>query len=168
MSSVAPGAHAPGNEYAAASRLRRITPRGWRCPGRECGCSAAPPHENDGDTATSVAASRLVDNVMPVFLGLTPQAMDMSPLRGFARPAMKMTVTLALRTYGRSPHFLGGDSRRAPKARQTFSLGREPQEWDRAPSVKPRSGDRYLAWGVSPRKPCVQHRPAPKGRQTLS
>jgi len=119
MSSVAPGAHAPGYEYAAASRLVHI--------------------------------------VMPVFLGLTPQAMDMSPLRGFARPAMKITVTLELRTYGRSPHFLGGDSRRAPKARQTFSLGREPQEWDRAPSVKPRSGDRYLAWGVSPRNGTGRH-----------
>jgi hypothetical protein len=43
------------------------------------------------------------------------------------------------------------DPRPAPKARQTFSLGREPQERGRAPSVKPRSGDRHLAWGVSPR-----------------
>ena len=33
---------------------------------------------------SSVAASRLVQVVTPVFLGLTPQAMNMSPLRGFA------------------------------------------------------------------------------------
>ena len=32
---------------------------------------------------SSVAASRLVQVVTPVFLGLTPQAMNMSPLRGF-------------------------------------------------------------------------------------
>jgi hypothetical protein len=45
MSSVAPGAHAPGHEC--------------------------------------VAASRLVHIIVPVFLGLTPQAMNMPPLRGF-------------------------------------------------------------------------------------
>jgi len=34
---------------------------------------------------SSVAASRLVHIVMPVFLGLTPQAKYLSPLRGFTR-----------------------------------------------------------------------------------
>jgi len=38
----------------------------------------------------SVAASRLVHIVTPVFLGLTPQAMNMSPLRGFAASPLRM------------------------------------------------------------------------------
>jgi len=150
-----PGAHAPGYGYAAASRLRRITPQGWRCLGGECRRFAvshgrlmriadpagsrlhlsrgvvtracvpllhgfAASSQKDGvDAATCVAASRLIHIVMPVFLGLTPQAINMPPLRGS----------------GGSPRKDGGhpvcrfrDARPAPKARQIFSLGREPQE----------------------------------------
>ena len=183
---------------------------------------------------SSVAASRLAHIVPPVFLGLTPQAMNMSPLRGFVvspheiltQPRVHLPSRLHLMGMvvtrkrvpplpgpARSPHMGASDphtrvadsrlrlvriiltgarvprlhgsggshhrdsgaptcrfhnSRRAPKARQTFSLGREPQKLDRAPSVKPRSGDRHLAWGVSPRKRRVQLRPAPKGRQTFN
>jgi hypothetical protein len=35
---------------------------------------------------SGVAASRLIDFLLTIFLGLTPQAMRMSPLRGFSHP----------------------------------------------------------------------------------
>ena len=86
MSSVAPGAHAPGYENATALRLylsRGVVTRAWVPLLRGFAASS----QKDGvDAATCVAASRLVHIVMPVFLGLTPQAMDMPPLRGFTRP----------------------------------------------------------------------------------
>ena len=76
----------------------------------------------------SVAASRLVHVAMPVFLGLTPQAMDMSPLRGSGRPthfaaasrghptrmgAIRKRVP-PLGGSGRSPHADGGGHKMTP------------------------------------------------------
>ena len=162
MSSVAPGAHAPGYENATASRLylsRGVVTRAWVPLLRGFAASS---QKDDVDAATSVAASRLVHVVMRVFLGLTPQAMSMPPLRGFARPphedcgdpaALQLhlsrgVVTWAwvspLRGSGGSPRKDGGhpvcrfrDARPAPKARQIFSLGREPQEAVRPTPTSP-------------------------------
>ena len=83
---------------------------------------AASSHQDRGDSSTNVAALWLHPMRFVVTRPCVP------PLRGFARPAMRMTVTRALRGYDRSPHVLGSDPRPAPKARQTYSLGREPQE----------------------------------------
>jgi hypothetical protein len=71
----------------------------------------------------SVAASRLVHIVMPVFLGLTPQAKYLSPLRGSGRPSHVTAASrghptrngtirermLPLRGFGGSRHEDGGD-----------------------------------------------------------
>ena len=119
--------------------------------------------QKDGvDAATCVAASRLVHIVMPVFLGLTPQATNMPLLRGFTRPPhedcgdpaasrlhlSRGVVTWAwvspLRGFEGPPRTDGGhpvcrfrDARPAPKARQIFSLGREPQEAVRPTPTSP-------------------------------
>ena len=116
---------------------------------------------------SSVAASRLVHIFVPLILGLTPQAIDISPLRGSgaasphedcrdpetlaaASRLRPMTIIVIrahvspLRGWGESPHRDGGgpacrihDSRPAPKARQIFSLGRQPQETVRPTPISP-------------------------------
>jgi len=153
----------------------------------------------------SVAASRLVCFIVPVFLGLTPQAMNIPPLRGSGRPthfaaasrghptrmgAIRKRVP-PLRGSARSPHADGGDHNMAPLHGFGGSLqedGGEPGHGHRHfadsqahPTMMPvprlveimirgqrRRRGRYLAWGVSPRKPRTQLRPAPKGRQIPS
>ena len=50
---------------------------------------------------------------MSLNLGLTPQAMHMPPLRGSSRVVSRYVLKAV---------------KRAPEARQMFSLGREPQE----------------------------------------
>jgi hypothetical protein len=63
--------------------LRGFTPgKRWR-RSHVYGRFAASPLEEGYNPGMSVAASRLVHILMPVFLGLTPQAMNMPPLRGF-------------------------------------------------------------------------------------
>jgi len=113
---------------------------------------ARSPHLGGGDAHTRVVASRL--RPMRIVVTRAP----VSSLCGLAR----------------SPHANDGDpdcrhcdSRPAPKARQIFSLGRQPQDSGGQPIKEPQRGDRYLAWGVSPRKRCGQLRRAPKGRQTF-
>ena len=126
-------------------------------------------YQKDGiDAARCVAASRLVFFVVPVYLGLTPQAMNISPLRGFegshhedggdreTQPAASRLHLLGrvvirehvplLRGSGWSPHVLDGVSRPAPKARQIFSLGREPQETVRPTPTSPEGATDSVLW----------------------
>jgi hypothetical protein len=171
-----PGAHAPGYEYVAASRLhlmrrvvtrKRVPPlRGLaRSPHMGVGDArtriAASPHEDCGDPGTCVATSRL----HPVRIAVTRKRvsslrfLERSPHLGGGnahtrvvasrlRP-MRIVVTRVrvslLRGSGRLPHRDGcapvcgsRDPWPAPKARQIFSLGRQPQDSGGRPIKEPR------------------------------
>ncbi len=135
-------------------------------------------HDRPSQIIMSVAASRLVYIFVPVFLGLTPQAMNMPPLRGFTRP----------------PHEDGGDpescrcfaaglfsfvaGRRAWRPRLHISplRGSGRSKVNRSAEAKStwcriviederRRRDRFIAWGVSPRNGNRRKRQALEGRQ---
>jgi hypothetical protein len=150
----------------------------------------------------SVAASRLDYFVARLILGLTPQAMNMPPLRGSGRPihfaaasrghptrmgAIRKRVP-PLRGSARSPHADGGDhnmaplhgfggsprkdgghpvcqfrgARRAPKARQIFSLGRQPQE-QRCPLPRAPKGRQIPSLGRQPQETAHPTPTSPEG-----
>jgi len=129
---------------------------------------ARSPHMGTGDAHTRVVAARL----RPMKIAVTRKRVP--PLRGSGRSIYGNACAPACgsRDPRPAPKASPGESlcgaEEAPKARQIFSLGRQPQETGGRPIKEPRRGDRYIAWGVSPRKRCGQLRPALKGRQTFN
>jgi hypothetical protein len=81
----------------------------------------------------------LFNFLVPRFLGLTPQAMHISPLRGSSQFCRGWADRYPIL---RTTRVLIDQLNRTPERRKVFSLG--------IPTERRRRG-RYLAWGVSPR-----------------
>jgi len=95
----------------------------------------------------SVAASRLVHFVMPVSLGLTPQANCLSSLRDLAILVRRRFPDLVPQAMGIPPlrSSITGNGPGLPRANGETRL------FDSVIRGQRRRRGRYLAWGVSPR-----------------
>ena len=112
----------------------------------------------------SVAASRLVNIVTPVFLGLTPQANCLSSLRDLA-------IFVRCRFPGLAPQAMGIPPLRSSITGNGPGLPRangETRLFDFVIRDQRRRRDRYLAWGVSPRTQEDNQSKSPEGATDTS
>ena len=121
-----PGAHAPGYESVAASRLI--------APDRRRFC-------------VGLSASRLDGFLSRPFLGLTPQAIDLSPLRGSSHPISVLSVVVPI--HWGSSHPTAALSRRSVVP--AWTVVSRHLAAPRITAAERRRRDRFIAWGVCPR-----------------
>jgi hypothetical protein len=150
-----PGAHAPGYEYAAASRLRRITQRGWRRSGNSCRRFAP----RDGHLMPMVATTTCCR-----FAARADHLIGMATPRNTCRHLAACPYC-----YARVPgaHAPGYGYVAASRLRRITPRGwRRPGRFATTAGLlmfsvvirrQRRRRDRYLAWGVSPRNETGRH-----------